>query len=126
MNSPHEYVREIFDFMPRQTTRIGPRFGARLAAVPQALEGLRTSFMYAAEGGKVGARRQALACAESCDVWGQPDGAFGELATESESIDLGDEARGAARRSSTSAIGCATATPRSRPRATLSAPSATG
>ncbi|MGZ6982787.1 MAG: DUF885 family protein, partial [Ilumatobacteraceae bacterium] len=96
MNSPHEYVREIFDFMPRESEEDWTRIRARLAAVPDALEGLRTSFLYAADGGKVAARRQALACAESCEVWGRPDGAFGELATESETIDLDVEARGAA------------------------------
>ncbi len=96
MNSPHEYVREIFDFMPRQTDDDWTKIRARLAAVPQALEGLRTSFLYAADAGNVAARRQALACAESCVVWGQPEGAFGELATESATIDLSDEARAAA------------------------------
>ena len=97
MNSHHEYVREIFDFMPRESDEDWANVRQRLAAVPDALDKLRASFMYAADEGKVAARRQALACAGQCEVWGQPDGAFGELATESEAMDLTVEAGQAAR-----------------------------
>ena len=96
MNSHHEYVHEIFDFMRRESDEDWANVRQRLAAVPDALDKLRASFMYAADEGKVAARRQALACAGQCEVWGQPDGAFGDLASECESLDLTAEAGRAA------------------------------
>ena len=96
LNSHHEYVREIFDFMPRQSDEDWTNVRRRLAAVPQALDRLRASFLYAADKGQVAARRQALACAAQCEVWGGPDGYFGELAAECASLDLTAEAAAAA------------------------------
>ena len=96
MNSHHEYVRGIFDFMPRQSAQDWQNVRTRLNAVPDALDKLRASFLYAAAKGQVAARRQAVACAEQCDVWGLPDGYFAEMAAECESIDLTAEAAGAA------------------------------
>ena len=83
MNGHHEYVHEIFDFMPRESDEDWANVRQRLKAVPDALDKLRASFMYAANEGKVAARRQALACAGQCDLWGQPDGSFSDLASES-------------------------------------------
>ena len=96
MNSHHEYIREVFDFMPRQSAEDWQNVRARLIAVPEALDRLRASFDYAAERGQVAARRQALACAAQCDVWGSADGCFAELRDECESLDLSVEARNAA------------------------------
>ena len=96
-NTYHQYIREVFDFMPRDSDDDWTNIRLRLAAVPQALDRLRASFTYAAADGKVAARRQALACADSCEVWGQPGGAFCELANECESFDLMAEAEQAAR-----------------------------
>jgi uncharacterized protein (DUF885 family) len=96
MNSHHEYVRDIFDFMPRQSDQDWLNVRTRLVAVPTALDRLRASFLYAADKGQVAAQRQALACASQCEVWGCPDGYFAELASECESLDLSIEARGAA------------------------------
>lgn len=96
MNSHHEYIREIFDFMPRQSDMEWRNVRRRLVEVPVALDRLRASFLYAAGNGQVAARRQALACASQCDVWGNPDGCFGELVTECTCLDLTAEARGAA------------------------------
>ena len=82
--------------MPRETDDDWTNIRHRLTAVPEALEGIRASFLYAADGGKVAARRQALACADSCEIWGQPDGVFCELAAECKSFDLTAEAERAA------------------------------
>jgi uncharacterized protein (DUF885 family) len=96
MNSPHEYVRGIFDFMPRASDEDWRNVQARMNAVPDSLDKLRASFEYAAANGQVAARRQAIACADQCDVWGLPDGFFGEMAAECEPIDLTADAAGAA------------------------------
>jgi uncharacterized protein (DUF885 family) len=96
MNSHHEYVRGIFDFMPRQSDDDWRNVQTRLNAVPDALDNLRASFLYAADNGQVAARRQTVACADQCDVWGRPDGYFTELIAECESLDLTTEAAGAA------------------------------
>ena len=96
LNGHHEYVREIFDFMPRQSDADWRHVQQRLLAVPLALDGLRASFLYAADKGQVAARRQALACAAQCDVWGGRDGYFSELARECTSLDLTAESTAAA------------------------------
>jgi uncharacterized protein (DUF885 family) len=96
LNSHHEFVREVFDFMPRQSDEEWTNVRRRLEKVPDALDKLRTSFLYAAGNGQFAARRQALACAAQCDVWGRRDGPFAELATECASLDLTAEAGGAA------------------------------
>jgi uncharacterized protein (DUF885 family) len=96
MNSHHGYVREIFDFMPKETEQDWENVRTRLQAVPDALDKLRASFLHAAAKGQVAARRQTLACGAQCDVWGMPDGFFAELAGECETLDLGTEAAGAA------------------------------
>ena len=96
LNSHHEYVREIFDFMPRQSDEDWRNVQRRLSVVPLALDRLRASFLYAADRGQVAARRQALACAAQCDVWGGRNGYFAELVDECTSIDLGVESAAAA------------------------------
>src|SRR3954452_18439547 len=96
MNSHHEYIREVFDFMPRESVEDWQNVRARLSAVPEALDRLRASFVYAAERGQVAPRRQSVACAAQCDVWGSPDGCFGELRDQCENLDLTAEAHQAA------------------------------
>ncbi|MEY2401349.1 MAG: hypothetical protein QOJ08_1460 [Ilumatobacteraceae bacterium] len=96
LNSHHAYVRDIFDYMPRESEQDWNNIRARLAAVPAALDTLRASFLYAADNEQVAARRQALACAAQCDVWGSPDGFFADLAAESQAVDLSAEAATAA------------------------------
>ncbi len=91
LNSHHEYVREIFAFMPRQSDDDWRNVQRRLSSVPLALDRLRASFLYAADKGQVAARRQALACADQCEVWGGRDGYFNELVDECTSIDLSIE-----------------------------------
>ena len=96
LNSHHAYLRDIFDYMPRQSDQDWRNVRVRLATVPTALDKLRESFLYAAAKDQVAARRQAIACGEQCRVWGDPDGYFAELAAECQSLDLTVEAAGAA------------------------------
>ena len=92
MNSHHEYVKEIFDFMPRQSAEEWENVRRRLALVPTSLDNLRESFQFAAARGQVAARRQVLACAEQCIVWTGPHGFFSDLATQCDALDLSTEA----------------------------------
>lgn len=96
LNSHHAYVRDIFDYMPRQSDEDWRNVRVRLASVPAALDKLRESFLYAAAKDQVAARRQAVACGEQCRVWGDPNGYFAELSTECQSLDLSVEAASAA------------------------------
>lgn len=96
LNSHHIYIREIFDFMPRESDDDWRNVQRRLDDVPGALDRLRASFDHAAANGDVAARRQALACAAQCDVWGDRDGYFAELATACPTLDLTREAGAAA------------------------------
>jgi uncharacterized protein (DUF885 family) len=88
MNSHYEFIHEIFDFMPRESDEDWANVRQRLEAVPDALDKLRASLLHAANEGKVAAQRQALASAGQCEMWGQPGGAFADLAGECDSIDL--------------------------------------
>jgi uncharacterized protein (DUF885 family) len=91
-NSHHVYVREVFDFMPRQSEEDWSNVRSRLAAVPAALDGIKTSFDYAAERGRVAAVRQVEAAASQCERWGSSDGPFYELASECAVFDISAEA----------------------------------
>ena len=82
LNGHHSLVRDIFDFMPRDGEEAWLNIRGRLAAIPEALAGLRETYLQSAEHGRVAARRQALACADQCDLWAQPDGCFGDIAAE--------------------------------------------
>ena len=96
LNSHHGYIREIFDFMPRESEQEWRNVRSRLSLVPTALDNLRSSFLHAASKGQVAARRQAFACAAQCEVWGSPDGYFTDLAAQSDALDLSNEAAAAA------------------------------
>jgi hypothetical protein len=84
------------DYLPRESEQDWQNVRARLADVPPALDKLRESFLYAADNRQVAARRQALACAAQCSIWGKQDGFFVELASECDAMDLSTEAAGAA------------------------------
>jgi len=70
LHSPHGEVRQCFDLMRLETEADWQTVGARLARVPAALEGFRTSLREGLTRGIVSARRQVVACAAQCDVWG--------------------------------------------------------
>ena len=66
LNSHHAYVRDIFDYMPRQSDEDWRNVRVRLKSVPTSLDKLRESFLFAASNDQITARRQAIACGEQC------------------------------------------------------------
>ena len=75
--SPMQHIRACFDLVPTTTVDDFGAVAARLAQVPAALDGFRTTLQEGARQGIVAARRQAEACARQADTWGGagPDGA---------------------------------------------------
>lgn len=71
--SPLQHVRQCFDLMPKATITDWEVIAARLALVPQGLDGFRTTLQEGARQGIVAAQRQAAACARQADVWGGQD-----------------------------------------------------
>jgi uncharacterized protein (DUF885 family) len=74
--SPVQDVRAVFDLMPAETAEDWSVIATRLAAVPQALDGVRASLLAAADAGRVAALRQLTKVAEQAETWaglsGQP------------------------------------------------------
>ena len=62
-------VRQIFDLMPVAGTRAQSNLAARMAAVPDAYQGLRSTYADAAAQGCLASRRQVAACARQCADW---------------------------------------------------------
>jgi uncharacterized protein (DUF885 family) len=73
IGSPVSDVRMCFDLMPRATEEHWQTIAARIAGVPEALDGLRVTLQQGVETGLVAAKRQAAACARQADVWGGHD-----------------------------------------------------
>ena len=74
--SPVQLVRQVFDLMPRATEDDWATVAARMALVPEGLDGLRRTLGEGVARGVLAARRQALACAEQAATWaGKGDGA---------------------------------------------------
>ncbi len=99
LGSPVQYVRMVFDLMPRATAHDWEVIAERLALVPQGLASVEAGFTEGAAQGIVAARRQAVACAQQADVWGgvtpAEDGSppfFHALVDEYDAADLGDPA----------------------------------
>ena len=85
--SPFQEVRQVFDIMPSETEEHWETIAARLAKVPSALAGLRSSLTEAVSRGLPPPRRQVLACAAQGEAWagqrgGEPffDGLVGRYA----------------------------------------------
>ncbi|WGX98416.1 DUF885 domain-containing protein [Nocardioides sp. L-11A] len=71
-------VREVFDLMPTETPEQWEAIGARLAAVPAALDGYRTTLLEEAAAGRVSARRQYAEVAGQVRGWTGQEGAAGD------------------------------------------------
>jgi uncharacterized protein (DUF885 family) len=69
----HE-VRSVFDLMPTEGEEAWSNIGARLAAVPVALDGYRETLSRAADEGHVAAKRQLTAVAQQVRSWTGQDG----------------------------------------------------
>jgi uncharacterized protein (DUF885 family) len=74
IESPVQNVRQVFDLMPTETAEQWALIAKRLAGVPEALTGYRTSLVRGVERGIVSALRQVERTAEQCDVWSGADG----------------------------------------------------
>jgi uncharacterized protein (DUF885 family) len=79
--SAPQSVRQVFDLMPTATAEDWAAIARRLALVPSALEGYRTSLLYSADKGIVAALRQVERTAAQCDVWSGGNGADGFFTT---------------------------------------------
>ncbi len=69
IGSPFQAVREVFDIMPVSTGEEWETVAARMAKVPGALEGLRSSLAEAVSRHLPPPRRQVLACATQGASW---------------------------------------------------------
>ncbi|KAA2256524.1 DUF885 domain-containing protein [Solihabitans fulvus] len=67
--SPVQALRDVFDLMPTDTPEQWAVIAKRLAAMPNAIVGLRASLGYSADKGKLAALRQVTRVAEQCDTW---------------------------------------------------------
>jgi uncharacterized protein (DUF885 family) len=70
MHSPLQMIRQAFDLVPTTTVDDWEAIAARLALVPQGLDGYRTTLQAGAEQGLIAAQRQAAVCAQQADTWG--------------------------------------------------------
>lgn len=95
-SAAHE-IREVFDLMPTDTAQGAADIGARLAAVPLALEQYAETLRVEAEAGRVSARRQYAEVAEQVRNWTGQEGEGGNFFLQlAERLDGGDDLRAAA------------------------------
>jgi len=69
IDSPVQDVRQIFDLLPTSTTEDWATIATRLAAVPDALRGIRAALDHSASRGRAAALRQVEKVAEQCETW---------------------------------------------------------
>lgn len=79
--SPAHELRMAFDLMPTETPEHWQTIATRLAKLPAALSGYRTSLLAAADDGHEPALRQVAKVAEQCDVWAGLHGTSGFFQT---------------------------------------------
>ncbi|WP_020671604.1 DUF885 domain-containing protein [Amycolatopsis nigrescens] len=77
ISSPVQEIRQVFDLMPAETPEHWAVIAARLAKVPGALDGVRSSLLVAADAGNVAALRQVGKVAEQAETWAGLAGAEG-------------------------------------------------
>ncbi len=77
--SPLQDIRAVFDLMPTETAQDWATVARRMARVPAALDQYLDGLSYAADQGRVAARRQVVECAEQCRDLVAADGYFAEL-----------------------------------------------
>ncbi|MCY3603550.1 MAG: DUF885 domain-containing protein [Chloroflexi bacterium] len=75
--SPMQGLRSTFDLMPTSGESDWATIARRLARLPEALAGYRTTLEAGLAGGRAAARRQVEACVKQCETWaGNGDGGF--------------------------------------------------
>ncbi len=109
LGSPFQGIRMVFDLMPRDTEEDWRNIAARLALIPQGLDGYRQSLLEGLRQSKPSSRRQVAGCAQQAQVWTGADGsgsffhglldAFDEVGLASDALrrDIADGADAAAR-----------------------------
>ncbi|MEE6273040.1 DUF885 domain-containing protein [Georgenia sp. MJ206] len=76
ISSPVQSLREVFDLMPTATAADWQNVGARLAALPAALDGYQESLRAAAARGQVAAVRQVEAAAAQAETLAEAETSF--------------------------------------------------
>ena len=76
IDSPIQFVRQVFDLMPVDTEEARHNLIARMNQVPAVYAGLCQTYREAASRGRVAPRRQVLACAKQCAEWSAARGGF--------------------------------------------------
>ena len=109
LGSPFQGIRMVFDLMPRDTEEDWRNIAARLALIPQGLDGYRQSLLEGLRQSKPSSRRQVAGCAQQAEVWTGADGSgsffhglldsFDEVGLASDALrrDIADGADAAAR-----------------------------
>ncbi|MBE9373120.1 DUF885 domain-containing protein [Saccharopolyspora sp. HNM0983] len=93
--SPVQDLRQVFDLMPGDTPEQWRTIARRLAAMPEAVRGVRAGLLAAAEGGNVAAARQVQRVAGQCDTWsGRGGGESFFAAMVGRAGEVGDALRG--------------------------------
>jgi uncharacterized protein (DUF885 family) len=87
IDSPTQWLRDVFDLTPSATVDDWATIATRLGEVDRAMDGYVASLRYAAEHGIVRARRQLLAAIEQCDRNIGPDGFFARYARDAATED---------------------------------------
>ncbi len=89
--SPMQGLRSTFDLMPTDGDADWAVIARRLARLPGALAGYRTTLEAGLAGGRAAARRQVEACLKQCETWaGDGDGGFfGEFVGRSGDVSKG-------------------------------------
>src|SRR5882757_8270552 len=67
--SPPQHTKSVFDLMPTETEADWAQIAKRLAAVPDAVAGMRAALAYSADQGRTAAVRQVSKVAEQCATW---------------------------------------------------------
>ncbi|PXY19609.1 DUF885 domain-containing protein [Prauserella muralis] len=101
--SPVQDIRMVFDLMPHETAGQWETIAARMAKVPAALDGVRSSLLAAAEAGNAPALRQVGKVAEQAEVWAGLSGGSGFFVPMAEQADVPETLRGELRRAAQSA-----------------------
>ncbi len=96
LTSPVSDIRAVFDLMPTNEPEARESISHRLAAIPGALATWRSALDDSIAQGLVSARRQALAVADQCDVFGDTERGWftsyvGELDTTRGDLDAGSD-----------------------------------
>lgn len=75
--SPVHELRMVFDLLPQEKPEQWETIATRMAKVPAAMDGIRSSLLAGADAGRVAALRQVAKVAEQCETWAGLHGSAG-------------------------------------------------